>query len=143
MKIIINKCYGGYGLSHAAVMEWAKRKKMKLYPFTEIRDAQGNLDFHHFKPYKPKKGEDRWTIHYTKKPLKKDGTYDDGAYFYPRDEIPRTDPILIKIVREMGRKKAGGRFSELQIVDVPDGVSYEIEEYDGMEWVAETHRTWG
>jgi len=30
----------------------------------------------------------------------------------------------------------------LKIVDIPDGVEWEIEEYDGMEWVAEKHRTW-
>jgi hypothetical protein len=27
-------------------------------------------------------------------------------------------------------------------VDIPDDVKWEIEEYDGNEWVAEVHRTW-
>lgn len=26
--------------------------------------------------------------------------------------------------------------------EVPDDVQWQIEEYDGREWVAETHRTW-
>jgi len=31
-------------------------------------------------------------------------------------------------------------FANLQIVNIPDDVEFEIEEYDGMEWVAEKHR---
>lgn len=30
----------------------------------------------------------------------------------------------------------------LKIVQIPDGVSWEIADYDGKEWVAEIHRTW-
>ena len=35
------------------------------------------------------------------------------------------------------------QFAELKIVDIPDGVNWEVEEYDGNEWIAETHRRWG
>ena len=38
--------------------------------------------------------------------------------------------------------KLDGQFSELKIVEVPDDVNWYIEEYDGMEHVAERHRTW-
>ena len=30
----------------------------------------------------------------------------------------------------------------LGIVEIPDGVEWEIEEYDGDEWVSEKHRKW-
>jgi hypothetical protein len=30
----------------------------------------------------------------------------------------------------------------LLIVEVPADVDWYIEEYDGLEWVAEKHRTW-
>jgi hypothetical protein len=30
----------------------------------------------------------------------------------------------------------------LAIVEIPDDVQWIIEENDGMEWVAEKHRTW-
>lgn len=56
-------------------------------------------------------------------------------------DIERDDPILIQVIEEMG-DAAGGSFSQLKIVEIPDGIQWGIEEYDGSEWVAETHRTW-
>ena len=47
----------------------------------------------------------------------------------------------MQIVQELG-KKADGKYSELRIVEVPDEVDWQIDEYDGQEWVAEKHRTW-
>jgi len=56
-------------------------------------------------------------------------------------DIARDDPLLIQIVEEMG-DKADGTFASLRIVEIPDGVNWYIEEYDGREWVSERHRTW-
>jgi hypothetical protein len=60
--------------------------------------------------------------------------------WYNRD-IARDDPYLVQIVREMGTD-ANGSCAELKIVEVPADVEWQIEEYDGNEWVAEVHRTW-
>jgi hypothetical protein len=35
-----------------------------------------------------------------------------------------------------------GDFAELKVVEIPDDVQWQIEEYDGKEWIAEKHRTW-
>ena len=56
-------------------------------------------------------------------------------------EIPRDDEHLIAVVELMGRAADGG-YAELKIVDVPDDVNWCIEEYDGLEWVAERHQIW-
>jgi hypothetical protein len=64
----------------------------------------------------------------------------DGDRWLWRD-LNRTDPRLIQVVEELGAE-ASGRHSKLIIVDVPDGVEWEIEDYDGSEHVAEVHRTW-
>ena len=62
------------------------------------------------------------------------------GYGYP--EMERNDPKLVACVEKLGSEKAGGGFAQLKIVEVPDNVDWYIEEYDGMEWVAERHRTW-
>lgn len=56
-------------------------------------------------------------------------------------EIKRDDPNLVKVVEELGAA-ANTQYSELKIVEIPLGVEWTICEYDGMEWVAEAHRTW-
>jgi len=56
-------------------------------------------------------------------------------------KIPRDDPILVAVVEELG-EAASTNLSELEVVDIPDGTSWVIEEYDGLEWVAESHQTW-
>ncbi len=57
-------------------------------------------------------------------------------------DIERNDPILIDIIETLGIEKSSSGYSELKIVDIPDGINYTICEYDGNEWVAEVHRTW-
>jgi len=48
---------------------------------------------------------------------------------------------LVRVIEELG-DDANGRFSELKLVNIPDEVEWQIEEYDGLEWVAEKHRIW-
>jgi hypothetical protein len=60
--------------------------------------------------------------------------------FYDRD-IPRDDTALVQVVEELG-DVANGHCAKLKIVDIPDDVNWYVEEYDGLEWVAERHRTW-
>jgi hypothetical protein len=58
-----------------------------------------------------------------------------------RWEIKRDDPVLVKVVEELG-EQANTRYSNLKVVEIPDEVEWSIHEYDGVEWVAEAHRTW-
>jgi hypothetical protein len=66
------------------------------------------------------------------------GITDDDFFYH---DIPRDDPYLVQIVKEMG-KDADGTYANLKIVEIPGDVDWEIGEYDGREWVAERHRTW-
>lgn len=95
MKLVINRCYGGFSLSEGAQRAIAKRKgiEVKLYDYA----------------------------------------FDRG--------IDRGDLDLIAVVEEMG-PAANGSCAELKIVEISGGVRYEVEEYDGMEWIGEIHRTW-
>ena len=92
MKVVINGCFGGFGLSDAALQEYKGRR--------DITDP----DF----------------------------------YYY---DIPRDCPVLISMIEEQGTA-INGTFSDLKIVEIPDDVNWYIAEYDGLEHVAERHRTW-
>ena len=62
-------------------------------------------------------------------------------HFYYGD-IERTDKDLVKVVASLGSEKDSGSLSNLQIEEVPDGIVWEIDDYDGIETVHETHRSW-
>ena len=61
-----------------------------------------------------------------------------------QDEENRADPDLIALIEDLGTAAANGSCTELVIVEIPDDVAgnWCIKEYDGIEWVAENHRTW-
>lgn len=67
--------------------------------------------------------------------------YDDESELDYQNVNPRIHPTLIRLVEEFG-KSAGSDYSKLKIVEIPDDVEWFIQEYDGIEWVAEKHRTW-
>jgi len=119
MKVLINACFGGFGLSDAA--------------FEKLLDRKGIA-------WEKQEGKYDRIEYFHKGRL---GDYDH--YLYDRNLIAdhgRDDPDLIAIFEEMG-DLANGSYSHLKIVEVPDDVKWEVKEYDGNEWVAEKHRTWG
>lgn len=67
------------------------------------------------------------------------------TFWYIEQDVPRDDPILIRIVTELGLKASAGTHANLKIIEIPDDVPADgwiIQDYDGLEWVAEKHRTW-
>lgn len=56
-------------------------------------------------------------------------------------DIPRDDATLVATVEQLG-DRAHGDYARLEIVEIPADVVWMLQEYDGSEWVAETHRTW-
>ena len=140
MKIAINRCYGGFGISEKALMLYAKKKGFTLYSYQS--DHNGKSSF-----YKEVESNDRpWCIHYCTKKLNLQESNEDISkemndnYFSQRD-IERNDPVLIEVIEELG-EEANGNHASIEIVNIPDDVKWEIQEYDGQEWVAEQHRTW-
>jgi hypothetical protein len=142
MKIVVNRCYGGFGLSHEAIMRYAEIKGIQLFPIREIRDL--NRDW--TKPAKflmiddNKQIDNELLIHYVTKPLNGDGTYKEDSY-WSHYNIERDDLSLVKVVEEMGNA-ANGDCAKLEVVEIPDGIDWGIDEYDGIERVEESHRSW-
>ena len=101
MKIVVNKCFGGFSLTEDVYkelgIEW---------------DEYGYL-----------RNEDL-------------GISSDNYMAY------RSDPNLINAIEKIGESNSGGWASELEIVDIPDGIEYTIDDYDGFETVHEVHRSW-
>jgi hypothetical protein len=56
-------------------------------------------------------------------------------------EIQRNCPVLVQVVQQLGTT-ANGPYAKLKVVEIPKYVKWHIAEYDGLEWVAEAHRTW-
>jgi len=134
MFVVINNCFGGFGLSHDAIMRYAELEGLKLYPFID----DGRFGDNKYKPYV--NSEKAFFISYSKKPLNEDGTYVGGSLFSEGD-IKRDNPNLVKVVKEM-KEKANGDCADLKIVEIPDNVEYAIYDYDGMESIHEKHRSW-
>jgi len=64
--------------------------------------------------------------------------WDGYGYDYSED---RANPLLVKVVEELG-KDAWGDCATLKVVEIPDDIKWTIEKYDGLEHIAEEHRTW-
>ena len=103
-KIVINTCFGGFGLSEKAMQRYAEIKgwtfKNKVvtdgYSYLVVVDEKGE----EFSDYDL--------------------------------ESNRTDTALVQVVEELG-KEASGWAADLCIFELPAGTKYRIDEYDGSE----------
>lgn len=130
MKIVINKCYGGFGLSPKAVMRYAELAGLTLY-----HDSDGFCDHYYKVPAEEYKKLSKQVAR------TRDYAAINGLYF-SEHSIERSDPKLVQTVEELG-EESWGEYAELAVVTIPDGIQWEIDEYDGIETIAEVHRTWG
>jgi len=113
-RVVINDQHGGFGLSHEA-----KVKYLTLSGIAFTLEDQPDRD-----------------TQFKKGPL----IMVRGHEYWERD-IDRDDPVLVKVVQEMGAD-ASGEHAKLKIIEIPADVDWQIDEYDGSEWVAEKHRVW-
>ena len=128
MKIILNKCFGGFDASKEAYMLYAKKKGLELYQYES--------NFVDFEKCIYKKTNDETLLnHYFIKDMGDNieiSNEDYKKYNLYLDEEHRQDPILIEVIEELG-DKASGRFGRLEVVEIPDNCYYKIDEYDGIE----------
>ena len=133
MKIVINDCYGGFSVSHDALIEIYKRKGIKLYAYKTV-----SREWFHLSDDQARK---ECCPLYRSVKLPTEATEHLENTYVSTSGLDRNDPDLVAVVKKMG-KKAWGMFAKLKVVDIPDDVQWEIKEYDGIEHVAEKHRTW-
>lgn len=151
MKIVINKCYGGFGLSDAA--EDALIGKCEHATLVEPIEYYGGPGSAYYEATKDRKGPNDWRESYERDlaRFKEGGSSVCTTRFHNgkvicddhRSDENRTCPELIKVVEALGEEAASGQLAELRIVEIPDGVEWEISEYDGVESIHKKHEVWG
>lgn len=104
-KVVINRCFGGFGLSDKALRRYGQIKGVEVLS----EDKNGLFPVYYYM---------------------EEGRRND---FYDRD-IPRDDLALVQVVEELG-DEAGDNFSYLVVEELAPGTRYYIDEYDGMETV--------
>jgi hypothetical protein len=119
-KIVINRCFGGFGLSNAALDRLVEEHGYETTgyddegehenPDADIIDGDGHVTHHY-------------------------------SLLNSREPTTRTRPELVTVVQEMG-EKADGPHASLDVVEVPARLDWVITEYDGVETVREKHRMW-
>jgi len=132
IKIVINSCFGGFGLSKKAKLLLYERGSKAVEATEPEKYYRGRVD------WKKEFEEDRNEDTMSGMVVALDGKIITDERFTP--EL-RADKELVKVVEELG-VEANGYCAELKIVEVPDGIEWTIEEYDGTEWIAEKHETW-
>ena len=66
---------------------------------------------------------------------------DNNGYNEHYKSIKRTDHRLVQVVEELG-DAAAPHDNVLSIVEIPDGIDWVLEEYDGVESILEVGHFW-
>ena len=153
MKIVTNRCYGGYSLSAAAVKRLAELQGRSCYFFKQvgfdgphipitIEEAQKTIFCQAYDIPNPDEllpTLENWST----QPLEARRANNILWRSHRIDARPadRTDPLLLKVVEELG-EEASGNCANLVVTEIPEGVDWEIHEHDGFESVREKSREW-
>jgi len=134
VKVVINKCFGGFGLSKAAQRAIFARgcdHHSKCTPeeyFGAAKNPGWRSDFE-----RQLADESSYGLVVVDELIISDEH---------RNDTSRACPVLVAVVEEMG-DAAFGQYSKLRVVEVPDGVEFDVDDYDGQESIHERHRSWG
>lgn len=112
-KVVINRCFGGFSVSEKAIY-WLRERG--------YQPAIEEVLFGETWPDSGTVNASLFNAHLHRPPSRDDG-------------------LLIQCVETLG-PAANGASAKLAIVEIPADVEYIIEEYDGMEYISEKHRTW-
>lgn len=130
MKVVINDCFGGFSLSQKGydrLAELGYQSEDMDYYKTENLKQNAEKMYEDTKKYDGSSTSDDWLR--------------IAQSMYNIDDIPRNHPLLVRVVEELG-DEAAGLYAHLKIVEIPDDVKWEIDEYDGNESIHEVHRSW-
>jgi len=145
MKIVVNKCKGSFSLSARAVARLAELNGQKAYFFADgVEITLDDTEYFHWyarntnQPTQspPMSVWSNMTVEERDTLLEKQAK--ENLVRKPKD---RTDPKLIQVVEELG-ESASGEHAKLKVIEIPDGIEWEIIDDLGYETVHEKHRWW-
>ena len=76
------------------------------------------------------------------------GTWESSELEWNEYDVPRDNPVLIAALEgkipdlDLLDGWWNGISAKLKVVEIPDGIVWNLVEYDGREHIAEVHRTW-
>lgn len=130
MKIVINTCYGGFGLSPKGERRYLELAGHKSYFYKQSKYNWQNGETEFVRVDNIDDAPD--ILFYCT-------TYDQGPSLpdYPKDifysiDLQRNDPMLIQVVEELG-EESFDKYAELSIIEIENGRWFKIDEYDGYE----------
>lgn len=144
-KVVINGCYGGFGVSGALFLRAIKKGYTDMFTVKLVDTPE-------------MQHEHDWAINGAqtdRHSAELDGIWSNGTYAYdPAKQLLyslndhgyslRTNAHLIELVEEMRAEEVNpsGDCASIYVVEIPDDVKWYISEYDGSETVEEEHRSW-
>lgn len=136
MKVVISRCYGGFGISIEA------QKDLINMGCEHIIKGAANIDEYFGKHIETL--DDKLKYDTPRQHMKFCEIYIDidKRLVYHPDSISRECLHLIKLIKDKGSEYVSGQNANLQIVEIPDDICYEIDQYDGFESIEECHRSW-
>lgn len=118
MKIAVNKCFGGFDLSEKAYERMIELGVKTYNNWEELKENH------------------------------KEGVYvvitdDSFGKYYSNfgDYKNRNNNVLIQVIEEL-KDEASGSFGDIKIIDIPESIEWEIDDYDGVETIRESHMSW-
>ena len=117
MKLVINKCFGGFTLSDLA---HERLIELGIPYFDSLKNIPKNYNGLYIT-----KSNSSFSKYYS--------NFDDYSN--------RNNPLLIQVIEELG-EKASSWAGNLKIVEIPDHIEWSIDDYDGIETIHENHCSW-
>ena len=129
MKLVINQCYGGFGLSPVGIKRYLELKGKECYCYIQSKYKYSHGIDEFIRVDDLEKIDTEFFYCTTCNQGYKLTDPSENIFSY---DIKRNDPILVQLVEELGRE-AGKTFSNLVVVEIENGRWYKINAYDGYE----------
>lgn len=145
MKIVINTCFGGFGLSMKGLKRLAELQGRPCYFFKTEYARGGMFSERKYIAADNTENKDMFVTAFDI-PNPNEVIGQDGNKIWSKHHIDsmgddRKNPHLVQVVEELG-DESNGQCAQLKVIEIPDGVDWEIDEYNGLESVHEKHRSW-